>query len=668
MKLIKLLILLFMNIQILFAGNLQISNIILGNPNTAAKYRMITFNITWNNSWRTSGSQNNWDAAWVFIKYRAGNGEWQHATLSTLIGEHVNPAGTMLDAPTDGKGVFIYPSFSGRGTFNALGISLRWNYSLDNVTDDAQINIKVLGLEMVFIPQGSFFAGDNTGSGASFQRGYNDNRAWYIYSERPVNVTNTASNGYFYTSSRDFIVHQFNTGEDATGSNFIIPADFPKGYRAIYCMKYELSQQQYVDFLNSLTSKQASSRYDAANYNKWGYTILLNNGVFSTTQPDRACGYFNPQDGMAYADWAGLRPMSELEFEKICRGSGNKPIEGEFAWGTTKSNNVVTVPDFKTSVTNIKNSNANCFYEQEGLQDIVPMQIGVFEREYGNRELNGATFYGVMEMSGNLDENCIGVGNQYGRAFTYKNGDGQIDIDGYTNEINWPGREGRGSGYRGGCLGQEEHVMQVADRFEANVEINNTHRHIPWGFRAVRTCTNIESSVSITANAGTGGTISPCGIVPKSGIRMTFSISANTGYSILAVIVDGVSVGVVSEYVFDNIISNHDITVLFSSLSGNSGDEILPKDFVLHQNYPNPFNPLTKIKYELPHAANINLKIYNIFGQEVKTLINETRPAGIHYAYWDGTEYSGKKACSGTYIYILRTGDFIQSKKMIYLK
>jgi hypothetical protein len=210
--------------------------------------------------------------------------------------------------------------------------------------------------------------------------------------------------------------------------------------------------------------------------------------------------------------------------------------------------------------------------------------------------------------------------------------------------------------------------MQVADRFEANVEINNTHRHIPWGFRAVRTCINTDSSVSITANAGMGGTISPSGIIPKSNSRMTFSILTNPGYSISSVIVDGVSIGVVSEYVFDNIISSHDITVFFSSLSGDSGDEILPKNFVLHQNYPNPFNPLTKIKFELPHNANINLKIYNVFGQEVKTLINETKPAGIYYAYWDGTEYSGKKVCSGTYIYILRTGNFIQSKKMIYLK
>jgi hypothetical protein len=58
---------------------LNISNTVLASPDTIGKYRMITFDIKWENSWRTRGSPHNWDAAWVFIKYKVGNGEWRHA-------------------------------------------------------------------------------------------------------------------------------------------------------------------------------------------------------------------------------------------------------------------------------------------------------------------------------------------------------------------------------------------------------------------------------------------------------------------------------------------------------------------------------------------------------------------------------------------------------------
>jgi len=669
MKIIRLFLLLFSTLQTLYATNLRISNEELGSSNTIAKYRMITFDISWKNSWRTSSSSNNWDAAWIFIKYKVGNGNWQHATLSTVKGEHIYPAGTAIDTSPDGKGIFIYRSENGKGTFSVSGESLRWNYGKDNVADDAVIAIKVLALEMVYIPQGSFFAGDNSGSGASFRKGYNDNRAWNITSEKEINVTNTVSNGYYYKSSRELIDLVYNAGEDLSGSTFTIPAEFPKGYRAIYCMKYELSQQQYVDFLNLLTPAQATNRYDANNYNKWGYTILNSNGVFSTINPDRACGYFNPQDGMAYADWCGLRPMSELEFEKICRGSGNLPVEGEFAWGTTTAVNVTSVPDYQTSVINVKNSNANCYYEDEGENNPIPMLVGIFERENGSRELTGASFYRVMEMSGNLDENCIGVGNKYGRAFTYRNGDGQLNSEGYTDEANWPGKDGRGSGYRGGCLGQEDHVMQVADRFEASVEINSTHRHIPWGFRAVRTCMDTVLGLSITATAGNGGSIFPSGIVPaEANSSQVFTISPNPGYNIASVIVDGEFLGSVNSYTFDNITSNHDITACFISQSGTSTNEMTINDYVLYQNYPNPFNPFTKIKYELIKNENVSLKVFNISGQEVKTIVNEFKSAGSHYAYWDGTKNNGQKVSSGIYTYVLKCSDFVQSKKMVYIK
>ncbi len=669
MRIINFLIFVFLTSQNVLAGDLKISNEKSGSAKTDAKYRMITFDISWANSWRTSSAPHNWDAAWVFIKYKAGNGDWQHATLSTVNEDHTCNSGTTVNSPYDGKGVYIYRSENGTGTFTASGVALRWNYGLDNVADDAVISIKVLGIEMVYIPQGSFFAGDNGYSIATFKKGSNDNRPWEITSEKEINVTNSVSNGYYYTSSRDFISHQWNAGEDPSGSTFTVPAGFPKGFRAIYCMKYELTQQQYVDFLNLLNSRQALNRYDAGNFNSYGYTILYSNNKYSTEHPNRACGYFSPQDGFAYADWCGLRPMSELEFEKICRGSGKPPVEGEFAWGTTGSVNAATVNNFSTDVTNVKNSQANCYYEDENYTSPKPLQVGIFEREGAGRELCGGTYYGVLEMSGNLNENCITVGNKYGRGFTYLNGNGSLSPDGFADEINWPGRDGKGSGYRGGCFAQEEHVMRVSDRCEANVVIDHLHRHIPWGFRCVRTCIDTDSSFSISAEAGYGGTISPNGIVyTGTGSNRIFLISSNTGFGISSVTVDGVSQGVIAAYTFSNITSNHSISVSFELQTNSPEDDLSPQNYVLFQNYPNPFNPLTNIKFELKKKEDVNLTVFDLSGQKVKTLINDTRSAGSYCAVWDGTSDFGQKVSSGLYICTLKAGNFSQAKKMVFMK
>lgn len=258
--------------------NVNISNISVGGANTAERYRMITFDIRWDYSWRTNAPPRNWDAAWVFMKYRAGGGAWSHATMSAVPGEHVSPAGTTVAPPLDGKGVFIHRSEDGSGPFQASGVSLRWNYGLDHVADDAAVNVKVLGLIMVYIPEGGFYAGDNGASDAALKKGSNDSRPWLITGEGAIEVTNTVSGGFYYASSKDIWNEVWNAAEDITGSEFIIPADFPKGFRAVYSMKYELTQQQYVDFLNTLDTAQSANRYDRANLNRFGYTIAESDG------------------------------------------------------------------------------------------------------------------------------------------------------------------------------------------------------------------------------------------------------------------------------------------------------------------------------------------------------------------------------------------------------
>jgi len=88
-----------------------------------------------------------------------------------------------------------------------------------------------------------------------------------------------------------------------------------------------------------------------------------------------------------------------------------------------------------------------------------------------------------------------------------------------------------------------------------------------------------------------------------------------------------------------------------------------PTEFHLFQNYPNPFNPFTTISYSLPHNSFVTLKMYNIVGQEIKTLVNEEKFSGTYSVGFDGSDIS-----SGMYLYTLQAGYFSQSKKLLLLK
>jgi hypothetical protein len=107
--------------------------------------------------------------------------------------------------------------------------------------------------------------------------------------------------------------------------------------------------------------------------------------------------------------------------------------------------------------------------------------------------------------------------------------------------------------------------------------------------------------------------------------------------------------------------------------SSVEGEDAIPREFALKQNYPNPFNPTTSIEYSLPVAADVELVVYNILGQQVAKLINEQRSAGNHSVVWNANDLKGKKLSSGIYLYKLKaTGvdgsEFQEIKKMVLLK
>jgi hypothetical protein len=103
---------------------------------------------------------------------------------------------------------------------------------------------------------------------------------------------------------------------------------------------------------------------------------------------------------------------------------------------------------------------------------------------------------------------------------------------------------------------------------------------------------------------------------------------------------------------------------LYQNPLGISGNEYeIPKEYKLEQNYPNPFNPGTKINYSIPKAGLITLKVYDMLGKEVSTLVNENKNAGNYTIVFNGGNLS-----SGIYFYKLSSGDFTQTKKMLLIK
>lgn len=94
----------------------------------------------------------------------------------------------------------------------------------------------------------------------------------------------------------------------------------------------------------------------------------------------------------------------------------------------------------------------------------------------------------------------------------------------------------------------------------------------------------------------------------------------------------------------------------------------LPKEFSLAQNYPNPFNPTTSIDFAIPKATNVRLEVYNVLGQNVRTLVDEFLTAGQKRVEWDGLDDSGRPVSSGVYLYRIAADEFSQTKKMMLLK
>ncbi|MEO7445135.1 MAG: hypothetical protein ABIT96_06830 [Ferruginibacter sp.] len=443
-----------------FANDVLVANVSLTGQSTGGAqtthYTQVQFDINWKNSWRTSTNESNWDGCWLFVKYRKqSTSVWLHATLN--IAGQATPAGSTLQPSADGKGAWIYRSANGIGDVNYTLAQLRWNYGADGVLDNENVEIQVYAVEMVYVPQSPYSLGNASAELYKFRDGAVN--TWFpITSEAALTCGTSAGNLY---ADNYFL----NSGT--------IPAAFPKGFNAFWTMKYEFSRQQYVDFLNTLTQANANIR------NSISATGSVPNMIVTT--PERAASNFSGLSVLAWLDWAAMRPMTEMEFEKACRGGNNTPSPLEYAWGNTTISAIITPANQGAANETWGSGNAN----YSGGPGVL-MRCGALATGTSTRTTSGATFYGSMEMTGNGDEIVVYSGNAAGRSFTGLHGDGVLTANAEANTNNWPSTTNDQSiTARGGYFFDGIGSLQVSDRSYGPYPIVNVNG--VFGGRGVRT-------------------------------------------------------------------------------------------------------------------------------------------------------------------------------------
>lgn len=332
-----------------------------------ARTATITVDVTWNNSWR---HESNHDAVWVFFKMRKDETSgWQHVRLAA--DKVINPTGYGREQGTpvdcivpDGEegflGMIVRRAEYGLGTVAAKRVSALWDLSADaGPPADVAKNVRAFAIEMVFVPEGPFCLGF----------GGTEPHCFYTYTDgQRINLPYRVENAGPIQTGRQAGKLWARRGAEPE-DNGAIPADFPNGYRAIYTMKTSPPLQgQYGAFLGTLDPVEARERTPESEY------------------------HLSWLDAATFVAWAALRPMTELEYEKISRG----PYEPGWDNGDT---------------------------------------------------LNHPSFWGVEGMNGwrQRSDRTVTVANAAGRGFKGTHGRGTLALP-----ADWPQADAVGAGLRGG--------------------------------------------------------------------------------------------------------------------------------------------------------------------------------------------------------------------------
>ena len=442
--------------------------------------REVRFDVGWEESWRGPDrpswveAVDNWDAVWVFVKYRVDGGDWRHAGLRA--GVFDAPTGVAVDVPADGRGAFVYRAKSGYGRFDARGVRLAWDVAGDRVSGDARVELRVFAIEMVFVPEGPFYLGSghhwlDFGRTRRVQfRAGDKGGSPFLVSDRSSIELGNAKGQLMFTPQT--VRKTLPYGR--------LSASFPTGFRAFYVMKHLVTQGEYVGFLNTLTQPQADARKHTGSGRRYAITGS-SVGSYATSLPFVALNFVSWADGAAFAAWAGLRPMTELEFEKAARGP-LEPVPNEFAWGSTSITQATGLANAGTRSETPTPEGANAHYNR-GIEG--PGRVGSFAAPGRSRRDAGAGYYGVLELSGSLLEYVVAVWDYGVVSFKGTHGDGSLSKTGKPIVRSWPGVSGNGSVYRGGSYHSSVDDLRVSYRYDAATTFALRDRNVD-GWRGAR--------------------------------------------------------------------------------------------------------------------------------------------------------------------------------------
>jgi formylglycine-generating enzyme required for sulfatase activity len=517
------------------ANNVNITNVSIVNGGVGNV--KVKFDLSWDNSWRVNTGQNNYDGAWVFFRYRRkGSTVWETVYFNGL-NNSTSPDYSIYQSKASNNGSYIgaviYRSTNGFGPVNFTNIQL-------TVTSvPYNIDIKAFAVEMVYVPAVNIqYLGDGNGTTEStnaFHNNGHDNKyalTGLYFSGIPfLQDIQTDPNSFdddYLNWENGKQLYLADTGFSYTSNPADRTRDWPTG-ASFWSMKYELSQGAYRDFLNCLTATQQAARTAALTTAARGTLAMVTAGTpvktfikidtaSTATAPAvygcdangdgiyngpndgewTSCGYLSYPDLAAYLSWSGLAPMTEVFYERMCRGSSdgglNEPIYGDYAWGTNQvTANRYTLSNANAAGETVSNmaasdaagyANYNATSPNNIYSSGAPLRNGIFASFSGaDRISSGASYYGIMELSGNLQEVCVTLGNATGRLFKGINGNGGITTAGNAPAfLFWPGNTtsttqdatnycyncdviyGAGTIMRGGDYSNVDVLLRVSDR------------------------------------------------------------------------------------------------------------------------------------------------------------------------------------------------------------
>ena len=498
--------------------------------------RQAQIDISWKGAWNTPGkAPNNRDGVWLFIKYkRASETEYRTLLLSDISSDHSSGSTVKVTACPEKTGVM-------GETLTPYNNTISEHFYLkiaDTLSTSGNYDFKAYAIEMVYVPAGPFYAGDGA-SNYSLAGGAVGTEPLYVDGNPP------------------YAVHEINKNGAGNLNQYAIPGSFPAGFSPFWCMKYEITQKQFVDYLNTLTASQQKQQihcgFDSLLVRKRvlkpnrsggfrnGVVLATNSATFADTGVTanfvfacdanadsnlsdsalvfnymndnhdglgRACNFLSWKNLSGYLAWSGLRPLSELEFEKLCRGP-QVPLAKEYAWGTQNAHlgqHLVNngTPDEAFADT-IPSGYGPAVFARPVTDSIPytmgPVRTGAFAGNKTGRVNSGAGYYGAMELSGNVWEPVVSLqssgfnGSQDGTRKT------------------WPDSTGSGVILRGGAwfstisnnLSYAFRDLAVSDRFYRDTQFPDFRN--TTGGRGGRTATGtvLSGPDSGAAYLGFGG-------------------------------------------------------------------------------------------------------------------------------------------------------------------